>query len=353
MATFNTLFGVRNLQELVVRFADEAMRQTKMQSLFKMGGMSQQFGEEVELDSLTFGRAPAPFGKLTAPSIRRSNLGGQNSKAPWLEIVVSKNLSMQKIMDRRAPGQLGPDANFWLATELKDLVGQVMRSIELASAHVLMEKTGFSVDDATVPGTQITDTLDWGTLDLDASNSWATASTKILSAEMKAIFRKALQDGGFRPGMAIANADVQSYLIENTQITDHYKNTPAAVSVLTAGDLSAFGGVAGIPSWEIYEESYDKGGVQTKYIENDFICFLPGEQSLGDALAFAEGYCAIPEEDGATIVGAESLDANPQTGIKAYAIKKYNPYAVELVVCYRFLPVVRDPKKVLLFDCSP
>jgi hypothetical protein len=191
---------------------------------------------------------------------------------------------------------------------------------------------------------------------VSATTTWATITTDILSVEIPIIRDAMIAAAGMEPGMAIyagGSAGAESYLLRNSEVFDYFKMTPTSLLTMQQGQLSALGGIGGIPSWARYDGGYkDTGGSFTKYITNDTIVFLPPQSEMSQVLGFAEGYVALPNS--ADVVGIGQVQGVKQeTGISAYAVMLNDPWAVKLVLAYRFLPVIRDGNAVINFDPTP
>lgn len=361
MANIEEIFAPRTLMGMVSLFGMEG--NTPVTDWFRNGRRKDVVGNAVDWDREDFSRSLGPFGSQKAPAIRLFPQDRDNIHIPLAHIRMERTLLAQEIMiERRGLGELVPNAEQEVARAVRDLVQRGQRSIEFVCSELLFNQTGATINSTTVPGSQVTWTLDFGTGDFDAAAAWSTIGTNILSStELFAAMDQLTQNSGLEAGRAVHNRTVQDYLVLNTQVQSWFQTVPTAPQIVSGDQLAAqvagatpfnmAGGLGGIPSWIRLDHGYvPDGGSFTKFLSTDFTILLP---TSDDILGFAEGHQVIPTE----IIGGENLGSvatlSDAAGPVVYAVLQPDPVAVKLVYAHSFIPTIFVPEAVVIIDTTP
>lgn len=355
MATLEQAFGIRNMLADVGLFGETP--ETPILDMYRAGTTKEVEGTSVEWDREDFDRALAPFGSVEAPAIRQFGQNRDLFVTPMADVSIDRFLSAQKIfVDQRGNGELRPNAEAMINRAVVTLRNKGLRVAEYMAAELIFNKTGLTVDSTTVPGSDVTFTIDPGTTDVNASASWATAGTDILG-DIRSAADTHVQNCGMEAARALHNRDVLGYLTNNTDIQGWFQRTTEGIDFIrnsgpSRNALQAQGGLASVPGWFQHDHGYvPEGGSFTKFIANDFLALLPETNSF---LGFAQGGIAIPPTAiGRSEVGAAAGEVDVVFGPVTYAIWQEEPLGVRIIHKWRFICVILLPECVTLLDTTP
>lgn len=360
MGTLEEVFGVENLMSPAVSLFGEP-EPTPIAGWFKNGVRREVMGDVVRWDREDFSRAIAPFGSQMAPAIRLFPQDRDHLIVPLAQVRIERFLDAKKIfVTHRGLGELQPNAPSEISRALGDLQNRGRRAEEYLCAELLFNQGGATVNSTNVPGSTVTFSLDFAITDVDATASWATETTAILSTtELLGAIDTHIQNSGTVPGRAVHNIDVFNHLITNDQVEAWFQTTPQGVALVSRPDVAApvgvspfniAGGLAGIPNWLNLNHGYlNDGGSFTKYIANDYLLLLPDTDMI---FGWAQGMEVVPSVAiGAADAAAAGFDVRP--GPIMYAIHEFDPPGVRLVYASSFAPTILLPEACTLIDTTP
>lgn len=358
MATdYERLFGVRSLNGKVEAFANDVIRTNVFSSKFRLGRPLMAEDGTCEWDEIQLSRALAPVTGHAAQFPEGAEVTKINRRSAVAHIKRSKRINPYKIHYERAPGMLRPDAAMHVETELRDAMNEIAATIEYMSAKSLLGT--LTVNASNIPDSTQAFTLTYSPNTYTASTTWATASTKILSAEIPALKQDHEQSSGMAPAQVITGGTVETYLTQNTEILS-FATPQLGERFLTQSSNQRgpmLGGLqVGGLSWTLTESGYvPTGGSFTRYLSTtDEGIVLPADSELVDVLGFAEGRGLIPAQQyGPAPSAAQLIAPAPQTGWYAYAMLEGNGPFIKLCVGYVGLPVVMRPAAVTVLNAVP
>lgn len=358
MATdYERLFGVRSLNGKVEAFGRDVIRTNVFTSKFKAGRPLMAEDGTCEWDEIQFSRALAPVTGHAAKFPEGADLTQVNRRSAVAHIKRSKRLDPYRMFWERAPGQLKPDAKAYVEARMQDAVNEISATIEYLCAESM--RGTLTVNSTNIPDSTQAFTISYSPNTYTASNGWATASTKILSAEIPALKQDVEQLCGMAPAQAIAGSTVEAYFTGNTEVQAFGVSQLGERFITQSGSQRGpmLGGLAvGGLSWTATEGGYvPVGGSFTRYMPTtDEAIVLPADSELRDVLGFAEGRGLIPaQEYGPASAAAELIAPAPQAGFYAYAMLEGNGPFILLNVGYVGLPVVLRPSAVCVANLVP
>ncbi len=358
MATdYERLFGLRSLNGKVEAFANDVIRTNVFSSKFKLGRPLMAEDGTCEWDEIQLSRALAPVTGHASQFPEGSEVTKVNRRSAVAHIKRSKRINPYKIHYERAPGLLRPDAAMYVETELRDAMNEIMATQEYMAANSLLGT--LTVNATNIPDSTQAFTITYSPNTYTASNSWGTAGTKVLSAEIPALKQDHEQSSGMAPAQVITGGTVETQLTQNTEILS-FATPQLGERFLTQSSQQRgpmLGGLAiGGLSWTLTESGYvPTGGVFTRYIATtDLGIVLPSDGELVDVLGFAEGKGMVPSQQyGPASSAADLIAPAPQAGWYAYAMLEGNGPYIKLCVGYVGLPIVMRPAAVTVLNTIP
>jgi hypothetical protein len=357
---YQRIFGVRTLSGIVEAFAKEQRNNTLFQSKFAAGRPLLPDGDIAEWDEVQMHRHLAPVVGRDSPFPLLEHTTRINRTSSMMHIKLSKKIPAAKLFSERAPGDLRADAQAVIDLELRDMVKVIMNTVEYASAQSL--NGTLTVNSTNIPGSSQVFTVTYSTNTYTASNSWATASTGLLSAELPALVDDCRQTSGLEPQEIICGREIAGYVYGNSQVVNLLQSPIGGVLAQTnaARQGPAWGNFRlGDLNWQVSIGGYvPQGGSFTKFMPatDAFFC-LPGAEDLPNVLGMALGYGFVPGDADvgpATPQNAANMVARaPSRGFYAYATRTINPVGIELFVGWVGLPVVLFPSGVCVGDAVP
>lgn len=319
-------------------------------SLFREQGadLSPDSGLALSWDERSMPKKAAGF--TTADGRAAVSAGGASSlkMSPMADIKLKRAIPAARVLNSRAPGELGDSGERYIEQQLKEMVQEIKLSEELLASGAL--KGNVSVSSATVPGTQVSFSLSFGVTNSTSSASWATNSTAI-TKEIEAHDDAMYAASRMTPHHYIIGRNVKGYLQTNNGVSN----------IFTAGDamaqaLNQMAAVIGPKqdfdfagkAWAVNTKGYDVNGSLTRWLDDDQIITLP--EDLSGVLGYGEGYCEIPAR---AFGGADVCELSQQRGITAYIVASHDPVGYELYVVHRALFVLLNPAAVGVYDCTP
>lgn len=358
MATdYDRLFGLRSLNGKVEAFARDVIRTNICTSKFLAGRPLMAEDGTCEWDEIQLSRALAPVTGHAAQFPEGTEVTKINRRSAVAHIKRSKRINPYKIHYERAPGLLRPDAAMHVETEMRDAMNEIAATIEYMASKSLLGT--LTVNTSNIPDSTQSFTLTYSPNTYTASNSWGTASTKILSAEIPALKQDFEQNCGIAPAQVITGSTVEGYIVGNTEITNFAQQQLGERFITQSGAQRGpmLGGLAvGGLSWTLTEGGYvPSGGAFTRYLSTtDEAIVLPADSELVDVLGYAEGRGMVPAQQyGPASSAAQLIAPAPQTGWYAYAMLEGNGPFIKLCVGYVGLPIVMRPAAVCVANLVP
>lgn len=240
--------------------------------------------------------------------------------------------------------------------ELKDMVLEIGKFREYVLSQML---TGSClINDTTVPGSDVNLSYPFPVSTLSSGASWATAGTKILSTELRAMQDKLEDTAAVSVERILINNKTHSYLISNTEAAAFAANSGFAEYFLSAknSDREVLKGLRlGGVEWAANPHGYKltSGGSLTKWIADDYAICLPNVP-LEDVLGFVDA--PFPMPTGTTYGSAEAPPlelANQGDGIVVWSKVEDDPEGVVLHARYMFGAAVLWPESVLYYHTAP
>lgn len=292
---------------------------------------------------VTLSREPAPLTGKRSPAVVLEGVGQDLKTCVLADIrVASEPIPLDEITSEQA-------AMNWLAIEGQNYRRRMLISRELMAWGQL--KGGFT--SATIPNSKVTFTLTQAVTALSPAASWATPTTKIVSAELDA-YRGTYEDAcGLELEQLVVDNLVHRYVRQNTEVRSFYAANPNPDKRGTPEAPGLFAEMPGASakSYEldglrvdVHRSKYSSSGALTKYLGDKRVIALPGDDALPMVLGFAEGYGSIP-------TNAIGFDANlgtqaPNRGEYSYAYLTPDPAAVVVVYGWRGLFFLTFPEAV-------
>lgn len=354
---FDVLFGLRSLNGRVEAFGDNVLRTRVFQNKFAMGRDLMTEDGNVEWDELTFSRGLAPVTGRRGRFVNKAELSYVNRRSAVADIKQSVDLNPDRLFFQRQVGSLRPGAEAYVEEEIRDLTNRISNTIEYFAAESL--RGTLTVNSANIPDTRNPFTITYSPNTYTANNSWATAGTGILSAEVPALKIDFEQNCGFTPAQAICGSTVEGYFTGNTECTTFLQYTLGERVLTTAGTTNGplFGGVAiGGLSWTITEGGYvPEGGSFTRYLPTtDEAIVLPADSELRDVLGMAQGRGLVPQQLlGPASAAAGLVTPAPSPGWYSYATLEKDVPTIRLHVGWCGLPIVMRPAAVQVANLVP
>jgi len=361
MATEQELFGIRSLNGKVEAFGQDSLRTRVFTSVVDKG---RDLGAEdgtLEWDEKTFSRSLAPVVGHDSPFPERQLLQTINRRSAVAHIKESKIIPARKLYYERESGGLRPNATAVVEEELRDLTNRLAATVEYMASNTL--QGSLVVNAANIPGTTIPFTITYTTNAYTAANSWATAGTGILSAEIPALKQDFEQFCGFVPTQVLIGSTIEGFIVGNTEVTTLSRNQLGDRFVTQSGVLNGpmLGGLAvGGLTWDVTEGGYTPdGGAFTRFLPTtDRGIVLPADSELGEVLGLAQGRGFIPQSNlvsdaNATSQVAAMVRPASQMGFYTYATRVDNPAGVRIYAGWVGLPILLRPAAVQVLNLIP
>lgn len=353
---YDRLFGLPSLNGRVEAFASDVNRTDVWASKFRMGRSIQSEDGTVQWDEQRFSRGLAPVAGAEGRHPRKDPLTKVARRSAVAHIKRSVVLKSQRLFFEREPGQLRPNAEAYVDSELRDLMGEIKATLAYMAAESL--RGTLTVNSTNIPGSQQSFAIAYSPNTYAKSAGWGTSSTGILSSEIPLLKIDHRQSSGHDAAQAIVGSTVEGYMTGNTEVTTLARYQLGDRFVERSGQMEGpmFGGLeVGGLKWHVTEGGYvPEGGSFTRYLPTtDQAIVLPSDEELADVLGMAEGYGMVPRQSLGPASSAASLIAPaPQRGWYSYAALCPGEPAVELFVGYVGLPIVLRPAAVTVADLN-
>lgn len=359
MATdYQRLLGLRSLNGKVEAFGKDVTRTGVFRQKFQSYGRKLVAEDGTfEWDEVTYGRGLAPVTGHAAPFPEGNPLGTVHRKSSVVHIKRMRRLDPYRMHYEREPGTLRPNAAAYVEREMKEAMNEIMATHEYLSAESL--RGTVTVNPTNIPGSTQSFTITYSPNTYTASNSWATAATKIISVELNQLKADVEQTCGLSPAQVIGGAAVNGYITGNSEITN-YAAPLMGQRFIEQGSVREgpmLGGLlVGGLTWTITEGGYvPEGGAFTRYLPTvDEAIVLPPDGELSEVIGWVEGRGMIPAQQyGPASAAADLCAPAPQQGWYAFAMLDGNGPAILLCVGYVGNPVVLRPAAVCVANLIP
>lgn len=302
-------------------------------------------GIEVDLGVLTQTNRAAKYRAydVETPIGKRDTFTTSKVKIPPVgqKLVVGEYETIQLAKARSQGGTSGQ-----LVNQIYDDTANNVRAIraraELARGDVLSDgkftlsaENGLTLEyDAGVDASHI----------VSASTSFATVASADPVAEMRGWQQTYIDDAGEPAAFALTSTVVLGYLLRNAAIRSLVGSVTGAPNIVTQDQLNQVLNAHGLPQVVTYDARVDVDGSSTRPIANDKMIFLPANgRSLGRTVW---GITAEALE----LVEAGYMRIDDAPGITSVTLKDGDPVKVWSKSTATSMPVIDDPRKILIAD---
>lgn len=289
-----------------------------------------------EWDEYTAPRTRAKFNARGNAAMPMDLLSVTRRTASVADIFVSKTLTGAQIEYLRNVGtEHDEGATRMINAELADMRRAIDYTVEWACVNAALGTLTINQSaTAKMPASVAANvTITFGVTTLSRLTAWNVNTTKILSTELTAVDQKGLETWGGVPDLAIHNASVMNYLVQNDEV-QNFMTDARKDAVFSSGTTAALRG----KNWRSYDRGDKDSGSFAKYFPDDKVLFVGGTEYM----EILEASALIPSPDRQSLI-------RTAPGYYAYADVEVNPPSVTLYMGYRFLPVNRYPEKTILF----
>lgn len=302
-------------------------------------------GIEVDLGTLSLTNRAAKYRAYDAetPIGKRDTFTTSKAKIPALgqKLVVGEYETIQL-----AKARAGGGTNSQLVNQIYDDTANNVRAIrtraELARGDVLVDgkftlsdENGLTLEyDAGVDSSHI----------VSAGTSWATVASADPVEEMRGWQQTFVDDSGEPAAFALTSNRVLGYLLRNAAIRSLVGSVTGAPNIVTRDQLNQVLSAHGLPQIVTYDTNVDVAGSTTRVIADDKVIFLPANgRSLGRTVW---GITAEALE----LVEAGFMKLQDAPGITSVTLKDGDPVRVWSKSTATCMPVIDDPRKILIAD---
>ncbi len=232
--------------------------------------------------------------------------------------------------------------------DAEQLTREVYNRMEIARGDALTDGKFTITDENGLKGLEADFGVDSSHL-VTASTAWTDTANASPLGNLKTWTDLFLDETGEMPGLALTSRRVINNLLLSQEIRDLYYRGDAVSggpNLLTPAQLNSVLVAYGYPAFVTYDTKIDVDGTGTRVIPDDRVIFLPSDPS-------SLGYTAWG-------VTAESLELaagqNPGMlfqelpGLVGYVLKDGNPLRVWTVVGAVGMPIITDPKRLVVAD---
>ena len=352
---FEEHLSTKSLTNLVRVFADQRQERT-CSGLFQTSALPiKPAGEVATWDEVRFSRHLAPVVGRDGPHPRAALLAPRKLQCAMASIKVMKDLPVPHLFFDVAASESAVEHGLRvLMEELQDLANLIANTREWLAAHALQGR--IEVSEHTLPGSEIAFTIEFGTGRADAVSSWADELTRVRSHELIVLQRRFKGQAGVSPGVVLAGADVEGYLIKNLDVRGLAvaRLGPAILRGKDKDGKNPWDGLGGL-SWRFMDGAFrPEGGPVTRYLQKDTLVVLPPAEQLRSVLGWAEGRVFVPKGPLTTTDLRHAVDLiQEQRGAYAYAEVRTDPVGIRIYAGWTGLPVVLNPDAVLVYRVVP
>lgn len=322
-----TILDPEVLTGIIKQFMDK--EKTPITDLFRQNIIPCDMGV-AEWDEVRGSRTLTKHAGQDVPARKVGLLGVRKQKAELARIAVKKFIPNSKISYAREPGTLNRERlERKVNDELTDLSNQIWRTVEKISTDALFGS--IDISQAGDDNQEIIISVSFGLTVLSAAASWATAGTKIISADGEiANIRLAMQSAfGDSPALFIGKDKLARVLMANTEVVSLFSDQRKD-AVFANHQLEILDGLR----FRYYDHGYlDDAGAFTKVIPDNFAMVLPPDQR--DIMGMCEGPELVPSSIG--VVNLNSLQY--VDGLWSYAKVTDDPVGVWIHAGINYLPV--------------
>lgn len=358
----NALLHPDPLSGMVDRFADQSENRNWI-SIYEEGEkIDANVDGTFRWDELRYSQDLAPISLQDSPSTGKKKLLQTPKTGSVFVIQEHVDLPMRFLEGVRNPGTEVADAAGKIANEVRELTSKVTATENYWACKSLTTQGGV-VNLASFPNSGIkAGSLTYPVLDLDAANTWATAGTKIRSAEINAMKKAYFQANGFKARRAMGTSKVDQYLTANTEISNFFSGQREAGRIAarsfeemrSSNDM--VGRLGGI-DWALAEDYYALDSAKDTAVDvvadGDVFALLPGRERSQQVFAIARGVNYVPTGQVAgQIMGATGL-LRAVRGRGAFVELMQGGRGLRLYVFSSICLVQKMPKAVAAFDMTP
>jgi hypothetical protein len=350
----DNLLSVDTLTGLIKTFAEQGDNRSCTALFARVGRPLIPLGDSASWDELEFSRHLAPVTGEDSPHSRARLLKTRKRSSTMAYVKAYKDLPASHLFLNRAPGSDMSDAQAILATELQDLANLIANTKEFLATGALLGL--IDVNPATVPGSEVSFTVDFKNAKLAALASWADKATKIRSEEMLRVKQAFRDQSGLMAEIGITEPSVEGMLVKNDELREFAKE-PLGIAVIRNLNLQGTN-----PQWDVLaglslrftDGTYKpEGGPVTRYFPAGKLLVLPGEERLNQVLGWAEGKVYVPAGPVYGDVARATSMIRELRGSYAYAEVRTDPMGIRIYAGWHGLPVVLNPNAVLVYDVAP
>jgi len=311
-------------------------------------------GDSASWDEVEFSRHMAPVTGPDSPHTRAKRTHTRKRSSAMAYVKAYKDLPSSHLFLDRAPGSDMADAEAVLAIELEDLANLIANTKEFLACGALLGK--IDVNAQSVPGSDITFTVEFGNVEAQAQNPWSDPATKIRGEELIRLQRLFKDASGLNAEIGITEPGVEGFLVKNTEVREFAKEV-LGIQIVRTMNLQGIN-----PQWETLgglqlrftDGTYKpEGGPVTRYFPAGKLLVLPTEERLGTVLGWAEGKVHVPAGPVYADAGGALGAIRELRGTYAYAEIRTDPMGVRVYAGWHGLPVILNPNAVMVFDTTP
>ena len=175
ISPLDDLLSVDTLSGLIRTFVDQAENRSCSALFSRAARPLLPLGESATWDELEFSRHLAPISGPESPHTRAKRLGRRKRTSAMAMVKVYKDLPAPHLFLNRAPGADTADAEAVLTAELEDMANLIANSKEFLACGALLGR--IEVSPQTVPGSDVSFTVEFGNFQGQAQDSWADPVT--------------------------------------------------------------------------------------------------------------------------------------------------------------------------------
>jgi hypothetical protein len=343
------LLGIRPLTTLIQSFDDTESPTNKFfTSLFEKGEQSRPPGDEFRWDELVYPRGLAPIVGPDSPHPRVNRTDLKVRSSPMACIKLHTDISARRLYKQRAPGSDTANAAAVIRYELKNLRSRIQKSVEKMCAKTLLGQ--LDVNKKEFEGSDIEFSVKHDVNTWNRGNPWSDPTTQIVEQELPSFTDSYARDSGLLPETAVINVAVEQYLRKNNDLKSFCQNQALAPLILKSGTVTAevlsalgLGGLRWQKSVAYYSDST---GTLTRFLADNKVILLPGDEDLTNVLGLALGTSWVPRE----LWGTEGQLNWVETaaGYCAYSETIKSPAGIRLYAEWTGLPYVKFGKGVCI-----
>lgn len=181
---------------------------------------------------------------------------------------------------------------------------------------------------------------------VSAGTAWSTTASADPVADLRTWRQVFIDDAGEPPAYALTSSRVMAYLLQNAAIRALVASASGTPGIVTPAQLNTALTAFGLPMLVEYDARVDVAGTSTRTIPDDKVILLPADgRSLGRTVW---GITAEALE----LANSGAFDVTDMAGMTAVTMKDGDPVRVWTKAAATCMPVIDDPRKILIADVA-